>query len=166
MMKLRGLAGIRLRMTDGKQGVHPVFLQLRKSLPDLGRIEIPYPHVGEPHVCGRQHQVGKNYGRVGLGGVDPVTLPDPGLLVATAHDKDDRGVVAGMHSSEPGQSVLALDDPNPSRLAVPRGGGHAAGLKVVHIPDIAYIPEEIKEKSFIVLKDLLEAIKLIDSINE
>ena len=59
------------------------------------------------------------------------------------------------------EEILAFEDSANGILSA-----HAAGLKVVHIPDIAYIPEEIKEKSFIVLKDLLEAIKLIDSINE
>ena len=59
------------------------------------------------------------------------------------------------------EEILAFEDSANGILSA-----HAAGLKVVHIPDIAYIPEEIKEKSFIVLKDLLEAIKLIDSLNE
>ncbi len=41
----------------------------------------------------------------------------------------------------------------------------AAGLKVIHVPDLARIPEEVKEKSFAVLNDLTEAIKLIEEYN-
>ena len=40
-----------------------------------------------------------------------------------------------------------------------------AGLKVIHIPDLAYVSDEVKEKSFRILNDLTEAIELIQQTN-
>ena len=41
----------------------------------------------------------------------------------------------------------------------------SAGLKVVHIPDLANVADEVKEKSFAVLDDLSQAVKLIEGLN-
>ena len=56
--------------------------------------------------------------------------------------------------------ILAFED-SPNGIL----SAYNAGLKVVHIPDLAYVSEEIKEKSFIVLDDLSQAIKLIEDLN-
>ena len=56
--------------------------------------------------------------------------------------------------------ILAFEDSNNGILSA-----YNAGLKVVHIPDLAKISKEAKEKSFIILEDLSQAIKLIEQLN-
>ena len=53
------------------------------------------------------------------------------------------------------EAILAFEDSNNGILSALN-----AGLKVVHIPDLAYVPEENKEKCFAVFSDLNEAISL------
>ena len=106
-----------------------MLFQFGKGLADLAGIEIPYPHVRQPHVRGCQHQVGQDYGGVCLGRVYSITLTHPGLLVTAAHDQDYRGIVARMDRTQAGQGLLALDNPDSGRLTVAGGRSQAACLK-------------------------------------
>ncbi len=56
--------------------------------------------------------------------------------------------------------ILAFEDSGNGILSAV-----GAGIEVVLVPDLAYVADEVKEKSFTVLHDLTEAIKLIDEIN-
>ena len=56
--------------------------------------------------------------------------------------------------------ILAFEDSGNGILSAV-----GAGIEVVLIPDLAYVADEVKEKSFTVLHDLAEAVKLIDEIN-
>lgn len=55
------------------------------------------------------------------------------------------------------EEILAFEDSGNGILSAV-----AAGLKVVHIPDLANVPEEIKEKSLAVFDDLSQAVKLFE----
>ena len=57
--------------------------------------------------------------------------------------------------------ILAFED-SPNGIL----SAYNAGLKVVHVPDLAYVSDEIKEKSFAVLDDLSQAIKLIEELDQ
>lgn len=57
--------------------------------------------------------------------------------------------------------IFAFEDSSNGILSA-----YNAGLNVIHIPDISYVSDEVKEKSFIVLDDLTQAIKLIQDINQ
>ena len=65
------------------------------------------------------------------------------------------------HFSYETDEILAFEDSANGILSA-----YNAGLNVVHIPDLAYVSNQIKEKSFIVLDDLSQAIKLIEDINK
>ena len=56
--------------------------------------------------------------------------------------------------------ILAFEDSGNGILSA-----YNAGLKVIHIPDLAYVADEVKEKSFRILNDLTEAIELIQQMN-
>ncbi len=56
--------------------------------------------------------------------------------------------------------ILAFEDSGNGILSAVN-----AGIEVVLVPDLAYVADEVKEKSFTVLNDLTEAVKLIDEIN-
>lgn len=56
--------------------------------------------------------------------------------------------------------ILAFEDSGNGILSAV-----GAGIEVVLVPDLAYVADEVKEKSFTVLHDLTEAVKLIDEIN-
>lgn len=56
--------------------------------------------------------------------------------------------------------ILAFEDSGNGILSAV-----GAGINVVLVPDLAYVADEVKEKSFTVLHDLTEAVKLIDEIN-
>lgn len=58
------------------------------------------------------------------------------------------------------EEILAFEDSNNGILSA-----YNAGLKVVHVPDLAFVSEEAKEKSFVILKDLSQAIDVIEEIN-
>ncbi len=60
----------------------------------------------------------------------------------------------------PKESILAFEDSNNGILSA-----YNAGLKVVHIPDLASVEELTRKKCFAVLNDLSEAIELIEKIN-
>lgn len=60
----------------------------------------------------------------------------------------------------PKENILAFEDSNNGILSA-----CSAGLKVVHIPDLAFVEEESKQMCFAVLNDLSEAIELIETIN-
>ena len=60
----------------------------------------------------------------------------------------------------PKENILAFEDSNNGILSA-----YNAGLKVVHIPDLASVEEESRQKCFAVLSDLSEAIELIERIN-
>ena len=57
--------------------------------------------------------------------------------------------------------ILAFEDSGNGILSA-----CGAGLRVVYIPDLAYVSEQTKEKSFTTLNDLSEAIKLIEKLND
>ena len=116
-------------MTDRKKGVYAMFLGFREGFTYLARVEIPDPHVGQPRIRCRQHQVGEDYGGICLRRYHSVTRTDPCFLVTAAHDKDDGSVVAGMYGSKACERILALHDPDPCRLAVVGGRGEAAGFQ-------------------------------------
>ncbi len=58
------------------------------------------------------------------------------------------------------EEILAFEDSGNGILSAV-----SAGLKVVHIPDLANVADEVKEKSFAVLDDLSQAVKLIEGLN-
>ena len=58
------------------------------------------------------------------------------------------------------ENILAFEDSSNGILSA-----YNAGLKVVHIPDIAIVEESTKEKCFAILHDLNEAIGLIEKMN-
>ncbi len=60
----------------------------------------------------------------------------------------------------PKKNILAFEDSNNGILSA-----YNAGLKVVHIPDLASVEEVTRKKCFAVLNDLSEAIELIEMIN-
>ena len=60
----------------------------------------------------------------------------------------------------PKENILAFEDSNNGILSA-----CSAGLKVVHIPDLASVEEENRQKCFAILNDLSEAIELIEKIN-
>ncbi len=60
----------------------------------------------------------------------------------------------------PKENTLAFEDSNSDILSA-----CSAGLKVVHIPDLASVEEESRRKCFAILNDLSEAIELIGKIN-
>ena len=60
----------------------------------------------------------------------------------------------------PKENILAFEDSNSGILSACN-----AGLKVVHIPDLASVEEENRQKCFAILNDLSEAIELIGKIN-
>ena len=55
------------------------------------------------------------------------------------------------------EEILAFEDSGNGILSA-----DAAGLKVVHIPDLAEVSDEIKEKSLAVFDDLSQAVKLFE----
>ena len=60
----------------------------------------------------------------------------------------------------PKENILAFEDSNNGIISA-----YHAGLKVVHIPDLASVEEESRKKCFAVLDDLSQAIELIEKIN-
>ena len=60
----------------------------------------------------------------------------------------------------PKENIQAFEDSNSGILSA-----CSAGLKVVHIPDLASVEEESRRKCFAVLNDLGEAVELIKKIN-
>lgn len=60
----------------------------------------------------------------------------------------------------PKKNILAFEDSNNGILSA-----YNAGLKVVHIPDMAIVEEDTRKKCFAVLNNLSEAIELIEKIN-
>lgn len=59
------------------------------------------------------------------------------------------------------EEILAFEDSNNGILSA-----YNAGFKVMHIPDLAFVEESTREKSYAILNDLLEAIPLIEKINK
>ena len=59
------------------------------------------------------------------------------------------------------EEMLAFED-SPNGIL----SAYNAGLKVIHIPDLAYVAPEIKEKSFVILEDLSQTIKLLEDLNK
>lgn len=60
----------------------------------------------------------------------------------------------------PKENIFAFEDSNNGILSA-----YNAGLKVIHIPDLAYVEDSAKEKCFAVLNNLIEAKELIEKIN-
>ena len=58
------------------------------------------------------------------------------------------------------EEILAFEDSGNGILSAYR-----AGLKVVHVPDLAYVDENIRNLSFAIFSDLSQAIDLIEKIN-
>ena len=58
------------------------------------------------------------------------------------------------------ENILAFEDSDNGILSA-----YNAGLKVIHIPDLAYVSQETKEKCFAILTDLTECIPLIREMN-
>ena len=128
-MALGGLAFAGGGVADGEHAVHAVVPGFRKDFPDLGRVEIPDPHVCEAGVRGREHQVRQDDGGIGLRRIHPVARADPGFLVAAAHDEDHRRAVAVVDRPEFRQGFFAFHHPDTHGLAVCGGRGQAAGFQ-------------------------------------
>lgn len=58
------------------------------------------------------------------------------------------------------EEILAFEDSNNGILSA-----YNAGLKVVHIPDLAIVTKETKEKAYVTLNDLSEAIDVIKALD-
>ena len=106
-----------------------MFTRFREDFPDFAGVEVPDPHVGQAGVRGRKHQVGKDDGGIGFGGIHAVAFADPGFFVPAADNQHHRGSVAGMDGPQPGQRFLALDHPDAGGLEILGGRGHAAGVQ-------------------------------------
>ena len=58
------------------------------------------------------------------------------------------------------EQILAFEDSDNGILSACN-----AGLRVIHIPDLAYVSKETKEKCFAIFSDLTECIPLIEKMN-
>ena len=144
---LRRLALDIFRIADGQKGIDPVFTSLRQGFPDLAGIEIQYPHIRKTHIRSGEHQVGKDYGRIGLRRVHTVRITDPGLFVSAADDEDYRGPVAGMDRMQAGQCLFTLDNPDTGRLQVlgRRGQRPASRIMFSLVSETGYLSKEWHE---------------------
>ena len=129
VMEFRGTAGTVGRIADREEGIDPVFAGFGEDFPYLAGVEVPDPHVGQPGVRGREHQVRQDDGGVGFRRVDAVAFAYPGLFVPASDDQDKRRAVAGVDRPEPGEGFLAPDGPDPGGLEIARRRGQPPGFK-------------------------------------
>lgn len=69
-------------------------------------------------------------------------------------------LAAGAIGVKPENAIVVEDSINGIKA------GHAAGMRVIHVPDTIAIDDEIRKLTYCVCNDLTEIVDIVDSINK